>query len=142
MADLPYCGGVAMLWATKVTPPFSEKANGLCSNKKERLFFTGKRSPSVSRNWPSRTTLEERAHWVGQPKHFLPPPRNVYFSHTGVGGKLKPFFTIDLTNFDLGSICLHKPFLKAAPIILPASNQGCAPQRSTTRDGVDSRMHT
>ena len=67
---------------------------------------------------------------MGQPKHFLPPPRNVYFSHTGVGGKLKPFFTIDLKNFDLGSICLHKPFLKAASIIWPASNQGCAPQRS------------
>ena len=61
---------------------------------------------------------------------------------TLVGGKLKPFFTIDLKNFDLGSICLHKPFLRAASIILPASNQGCAPQRSTTRDGVDSLIHT
>ena len=48
MADLPYCGGVSMLWATKVTLPFSESG-------KERVGLTR----------PSETTLKERAHWVG-----------------------------------------------------------------------------
>ncbi len=69
MADLPYCGGVSMLWATKVTLPFSERADELGSNKKERLFFTGKGSPRGKKRAgltrPSETTLKERAHWVG-----------------------------------------------------------------------------
>ena len=97
-----------MLWATKVTLPFSERADELGSNKKERLFFTGKGSPRGKKRAgltrPSETTLKERAHWVGQQKHFPSPPRNVYFSHTGESGKLKPVFVKDSKNYDMVSI--------------------------------------